>query len=86
MICEEGRDERLALNRVGSFERNLARRTLELDAAGQAVFDLRPGEHDGDPESLRPASPARRACASTPYGADLHGPYRQGPSGRRVSV
>lgn len=49
-----GADERLALNRMGSFDWDLIRRTLELDAAGLAVFDLRPGEYDGDPESLRP--------------------------------
>ncbi|WP_329391381.1 SpoIIE family protein phosphatase [Streptomyces sp. NBC_01716] len=52
-----GADERLALNRMGSFDWDLAHRTLELDAAGQAVFDLRAGEYDGDPESLRPRLP-----------------------------
>ncbi|MFF2503033.1 SpoIIE family protein phosphatase [Streptomyces sp. NPDC058067] len=44
--------ERLALNRVGSFEWDLEEGTLELDAAGLAVFDLRPDEYDGRPESL----------------------------------
>lgn len=47
-----GADKRLALNRMGSFDWDLMKRTLELDAAGLAVFDLRPGEYDGDPETL----------------------------------
>ncbi|MFC8826466.1 SpoIIE family protein phosphatase [Streptomyces sp. NPDC057137] len=47
-----GADKRLALNRMGSFDWDLMRRTLDLDAAGLAVFDLRPGEYDGYPESL----------------------------------
>lgn len=47
-----GADKRLALNRMGSFDWDLLKRTLDLDAAGLAVFDLRPGEYDGDPESL----------------------------------
>ncbi|GGJ77489.1 magnesium or manganese-dependent protein phosphatase [Streptomyces camponoticapitis] len=52
-----GADERLALNRMGSFDWDLRHRTLELDAAGLAVFDLRAGEYDGDPETLRPRLP-----------------------------
>lgn len=52
-----GADRRLALNRMGSFDWDLMRRTLDLDTAGLAVFDLRPGEYDGDPESLRPRVP-----------------------------
>lgn len=47
-----GADKRLALNRMGSFDWDLLKRTLDLDAAGLAVFDLRPGEYDGNPETL----------------------------------
>ncbi|MGW6403433.1 SpoIIE family protein phosphatase [Streptomyces sp. NPDC055134] len=44
--------ERLALNRVGTFEWDLEEGTLELDAAGYAVLDIGPDEYDGRPESL----------------------------------
>lgn len=47
-----GPGERLALNRMGSFDWDLLRGTLEFDDAGLAVFDLLPGEFDGRLESL----------------------------------
>ncbi|MCX4728347.1 SpoIIE family protein phosphatase [Streptomyces sp. NBC_00440] len=47
-----GPGERLALNRMGSFDWDLRSGTLEFDGPGLAVFDLRPGEFDGRPESL----------------------------------
>ncbi|NUK39395.1 SpoIIE family protein phosphatase [Streptomyces lunaelactis] len=47
-----GPAERLALNRMGSFDWDLQSGTFELDRAGMAVFDLGPGEYDGRPESL----------------------------------
>ncbi|WP_326695376.1 SpoIIE family protein phosphatase [Streptomyces sp. NBC_01766] len=47
-----GPGERLALNRMGSFDWDLRSGTLEFDEPGLAVFDLRPGEYDGRPESL----------------------------------
>ncbi|WP_406002502.1 SpoIIE family protein phosphatase [Streptomyces sp. NBC_00829] len=47
-----GPAERLALNRMGSFDWDLANGTFELDEPGLAVFDLGPGEFDGRPESL----------------------------------
>lgn len=47
-----GPGERLALNRMGSFDWDLDGGTLEFDEAGLAVLDLRPGEYDGSPESL----------------------------------
>ncbi|WP_328681102.1 SpoIIE family protein phosphatase [Streptomyces sp. NBC_00322] len=52
-----GPGERLALNRMGSFDWDLRNGTLELDEAAQAVFDLGPGEYDGRPESLEPRVP-----------------------------
>ncbi|MFB6978878.1 SpoIIE family protein phosphatase [Streptomyces scopuliridis] len=47
-----GADERLALNRMGSFDWDLESGSFELDAAGLAVFDLRPDEYDGVAETL----------------------------------
>ncbi|MET7617830.1 SpoIIE family protein phosphatase [Streptomyces sp. NPDC005408] len=47
-----GPGERLALNRMGSFDWDLRKGTFELDEAGLAVFDLGPGEYDGRPDSL----------------------------------
>ncbi|MFI5759017.1 SpoIIE family protein phosphatase [Streptomyces sp. NPDC051569] len=44
--------EKLALNRMGSFDWDVESGTLELDPAGLAVFDLAPGEYDGRAESL----------------------------------
>lgn len=50
--AEIGLGERLALNRVGTFDWDLEEGTLELDAAGFAVLDIGPDEYDGRPESL----------------------------------
>lgn len=50
--AEIGLGERLALNRVGTFEWDLSEGTFELDAAGLAVYDMGPDEYDGRPESL----------------------------------
>ncbi|MFJ2112658.1 MULTISPECIES: PAS domain-containing protein [unclassified Streptomyces] len=47
-----GADERLALNRMGSFDGDLESGTFELDDAGLAVFDPRPGAYDGMASSL----------------------------------
>ncbi|MER8069189.1 SpoIIE family protein phosphatase [Streptomyces sp. NPDC094034] len=47
-----GADEVLALNRMGSFDWDLESGAFELDAAGLAVFDLRPDEYDGVAETL----------------------------------
>ncbi|MFG3363872.1 SpoIIE family protein phosphatase [Streptomyces sp. NPDC090032] len=49
---ETGLGERLALNRVGTFEWDLAEETLDLDAAALAVFDIAPDAYDGRPEFL----------------------------------
>ncbi|AXG82259.1 SpoIIE family protein phosphatase [Streptomyces paludis] len=47
-----GADQRLALNRMGSFDWDLESGTFDLDDAGLAVFDLRPDEYDGRAASL----------------------------------
>lgn len=44
--------ERLAINGMGSFDWDLDLGTFDLDQAGLDVFDLRPEEFDGRPESL----------------------------------
>ncbi|MFE9256184.1 SpoIIE family protein phosphatase [Streptomyces sp. NPDC006879] len=44
--------ERLALNRMGSFDWDLQAGTFNLDAPGLAVFDLTPEEFSGTPEGL----------------------------------
>ncbi|NUJ99536.1 SpoIIE family protein phosphatase [Streptomyces lunaelactis] len=45
-------DLSLILNRMGSFDWDLASGLMHLDRTGHEVFDLRPGEYDGRPESL----------------------------------
>ncbi|MFI9104087.1 SpoIIE family protein phosphatase [Streptomyces fildesensis] len=47
-----GLAERLALNHMGSFDWDLRLGTLELDPAALEVFDLRPEEFNGRPNSL----------------------------------
>ncbi|MBC2903754.1 SpoIIE family protein phosphatase [Streptomyces cupreus] len=42
----------LALNRMGSFDWDLDSGLFHMDAQAHEVFDLRPGEFDGHPESL----------------------------------
>ncbi|MGD3108442.1 SpoIIE family protein phosphatase [Streptomyces sp. YGL11-2] len=44
--------ERLALNRMGTFDWDLDTGFMDLDAGAMEVFDLRPGEYDGGPMSL----------------------------------
>ncbi|MFB8394810.1 SpoIIE family protein phosphatase [Streptomyces yangpuensis] len=55
--------ERLALNGMGSFEWDLDSRTVALDAAAMAVFDVEPEEYDGTAEGaalrVRPEDAAR---------------------------
>jgi PAS domain S-box-containing protein len=42
----------LSLNRMGSFDWDLASGLMYLDQSGLEVFDLRPEEYDGHPQSL----------------------------------
>ncbi|WP_030194329.1 SpoIIE family protein phosphatase [Streptomyces sp. NRRL S-87] len=54
-------DQSLALNRMGSFDWDLATGQMHLDEAGHEVFDVRPEEYDGRPESLAPRVPPAEA-------------------------
>jgi serine phosphatase RsbU (regulator of sigma subunit)/anti-sigma regulatory factor (Ser/Thr protein kinase) len=45
-------DPILALNRMGTFDWDLAGGLFHMDAQAHEVFDLRPEEYDGRPESL----------------------------------
>ncbi|MGW6939182.1 SpoIIE family protein phosphatase [Streptomyces xanthophaeus] len=54
-------DRSLALNRMGSFDWDLATGLMHLDAAALDVFDTAPEEYDGRPESLSPRVPAAEA-------------------------
>ncbi|MET7571402.1 SpoIIE family protein phosphatase [Streptomyces sp. NPDC005492] len=45
-------DPILALNRMGSFDWDLDNGLFHMDAQAHEVFDLRPDEYDGRPESL----------------------------------
>ncbi|MFB6435277.1 SpoIIE family protein phosphatase [Streptomyces sp. NPDC056411] len=47
-----GLRERLSLNRMGTFDRDLERGVTHLDPGALEVFDLRPDEYDGTPASL----------------------------------
>ncbi|MFI6638420.1 SpoIIE family protein phosphatase [Streptomyces sp. NPDC050504] len=54
-------DRILALNRQGTFDWDLDAGLMHLDAPGLAVFDLRPDEYDGRPESLASRVPRDEA-------------------------
>ncbi|MFE4665043.1 SpoIIE family protein phosphatase [Streptomyces sp. NPDC056716] len=45
-------DPILALNRMGTFDWDLDAGLFHMDAQAFEIFDVRPGEFDGDPESL----------------------------------
>ncbi|WP_030992271.1 SpoIIE family protein phosphatase [Streptomyces sp. NRRL S-1813] len=47
-----GLRERLSLNRMGTFDWDLDRGSMDLDSGALDVFDLRPDEYDGTPMSL----------------------------------
>ncbi|MET8244983.1 SpoIIE family protein phosphatase [Streptomyces sp. NPDC005202] len=54
-------DSILALNRMGSFDWDLDTGLFSMDAQAQEIFDVRPGEYDGHPESLAPRVPSAEA-------------------------
>ncbi|MER5667150.1 SpoIIE family protein phosphatase, partial [Streptomyces mirabilis] len=54
-------DPILALNRMGSFEWDLDSGLMQMDAQAHEVFDVRPGEYDGRPETLSLRVPATEA-------------------------
>ncbi|CAL9459366.1 hypothetical protein SUDANB120_02608 [Streptomyces sp. enrichment culture] len=77
-----GPGERLALNRMGSFEWDLDAGTLALDGSGLVVFDLEPDEFDGTPEGLGLRIPpddgnrlAEAVRAALDGGAETYGSY-----------
>ncbi|MEU1195052.1 SpoIIE family protein phosphatase [Streptomyces sp. NPDC005813] len=51
-------DPILALNRMGSFDWDLDTGLMHMDAQAHAVFDMRPGEYDGNPTTLSVRVPA----------------------------
>ncbi|MEU9287992.1 SpoIIE family protein phosphatase [Streptomyces sp. NPDC048275] len=54
-------DPILALNRMGSFDWDLDTGLMQMDAQAHEVFDLRPDEYDGRPETLSTRVPATEA-------------------------
>jgi serine phosphatase RsbU (regulator of sigma subunit)/anti-sigma regulatory factor (Ser/Thr protein kinase) len=54
-------DRILALNRMGSFDWDLDTGLLHMDAQAHEVFDTRPEEYDGRPETLAARLPAAEA-------------------------
>ncbi|QEU83013.1 protein phosphatase [Streptomyces subrutilus] len=67
---------------MGSFEWDLDAGTLDLDAAGMAVFDLEPEEFDGTPEALGLRLPGadgerlgRSVVAALAAGGETYGGY-----------
>ncbi|MFD6996938.1 SpoIIE family protein phosphatase [Streptomyces mirabilis] len=54
-------DPILALNRMGSFEWDLDSGLMQMDAQAHEIFDVRPGEYDGRPETLSLRVPATEA-------------------------
>ncbi|MFJ8546004.1 SpoIIE family protein phosphatase [Streptomyces sp. NPDC093586] len=55
-------DPILALNRMGSFDWDLDSGLFHMDAQAHEVFDLRPDEYDGRPESLSVRVPASESA------------------------
>ncbi|MFH8798622.1 SpoIIE family protein phosphatase [Streptomyces sp. NPDC017936] len=54
-------DPILALNGMGSFDWDLDAGLFHMDARAHEIFDLRPEEYDGRPESLSPRVPKAEA-------------------------
>lgn len=54
-------DRSLSLNRMGSFDWDLATGLMHMDEAALDVFDTAPAEYDGRPESLSPRVPSAEA-------------------------
>ncbi|MEU0083403.1 SpoIIE family protein phosphatase [Streptomyces sp. NPDC006274] len=75
-------DLSLVLNRMGTFDWDLTSGLMHMDGAGLEVFDLRPEEYDGRPESLAPRVPADEAARldtmvsqALKNGSDNYGAY-----------
>ena len=56
-------DPILALNRMGSFDWDLDTGLFHMDAQAHEVFDLRPDEYDGHPETPRRPRSRRRGAS-----------------------
>src|SRR5436190_23320918 len=54
-------DPILALNRMGSFDWDLDTGLMQMDAQAHEVFDVRPEEYDGRPETLAARVPPGEA-------------------------
>lgn len=75
-------DLSLTLNRMGSFDWDLASGLMYVDRPGLDVFDLRPEEYDGHPESLANRVPREEAARldavvaqALKNGSDHYGAY-----------
>lgn len=75
-------DLSLTLNHMGSFDWDLVSGLMHLDQPGHEVFDLRPGEYDGRPESLASRVPPDEAARldtmvaqALKNGSDHYGAY-----------
>jgi serine phosphatase RsbU (regulator of sigma subunit)/anti-sigma regulatory factor (Ser/Thr protein kinase) len=75
-------DLSLVLNRMGTFDWDLTSGLMHMDGPGLEVFDLRPEEYDGRPESLAPRVPADEAVRldtmvsqALKNGSDHYGAY-----------
>ncbi|MEV7419633.1 SpoIIE family protein phosphatase [Streptomyces sp. NPDC089919] len=75
-------DQSLSLNRMGSFDWDLDAGQMHMDPAAHEVFDVRPAEYDGRPESLAPRVPPAEAVrldalvsSALKSGTDSYGAY-----------
>ncbi|WP_405603965.1 SpoIIE family protein phosphatase [Streptomyces sp. NBC_01410] len=75
-------DLSLTLNRMGSFDWDLVSGLMHMDRPALEVFDLRPEEYDGRPESLSSRVPADEAARldsmvtqALKKGSDRYGAY-----------
>ncbi|MFE3993888.1 SpoIIE family protein phosphatase [Streptomyces goshikiensis] len=75
-------DRSLSLNRMGSFDWDLTTGLMHMDDAALDVFDTRPAEYDGRPESLAPRVPPAESArldalvsSALKSGVDSYGAY-----------
>ncbi|MFE9840745.1 SpoIIE family protein phosphatase [Streptomyces goshikiensis] len=75
-------DRSLSLNRMGSFDWDLTTGLMHMDEAALDVFDTRPAEYDGRPESLGPRVPPAESArldalvsSALKSGVDSYGAY-----------
>ncbi|MFE2923562.1 SpoIIE family protein phosphatase [Streptomyces goshikiensis] len=75
-------DRSLSLNRMGSFDWDLTTGLMHMDEAALDVFDTRPADYDGRPESLGPRVPPAESArldalvsSALKSGVDSYGAY-----------